>query len=197
MKPVLEPTTTTRSVLQRIADGDETAVDDCLHVYGGLVWSLAKRSMRCPSDAEDAVQEIFVEVWQSAARYEPDRGSETTFVATIARRKLIDRMRRRPEPAEALATMEDSTDTAHATPPPDLQVEVEDEARKARHCLQKFAERQREALRLSIQQSLPHRVIAQRLNLPLGTVKSLVRRGLLQLRECMDRPAVSGEGSAL
>ena len=80
-------------VLKRIAAGERAAVDECLKKYGGLVWSLARRMLRNQDDAEDAVQEIFVDVWKNAGRFDEAQASETTFIAMIARRRIIDRIR--------------------------------------------------------------------------------------------------------
>src|SRR5580700_12012752 len=82
------------SVLQRIASGDSAAVRDCIEQYGALVWSLARRLTRTPSDAEDATQEIFLDIWRSAGRFDAKQGSDRVFIAMIARRRLIDRLRK-------------------------------------------------------------------------------------------------------
>src|SRR5512145_3131135 len=84
----------TQSILERVARGDSKAVRECIDEFGGLVWAIARRMARTRADAEDAVQEIFVDVWKSAGRYDPSQGSEKVFVTTIARRRLIDRLRR-------------------------------------------------------------------------------------------------------
>ena len=81
------------TLLQRIAKGDASAVQECMETYGNLVWSLARRYSESAADAEDATQEIFLDIWKSAGRFDPERGKETTFIATIARRRLIDRVR--------------------------------------------------------------------------------------------------------
>src|SRR5690606_24550621 len=83
------------SVMPRVAAGDPAAMEDCLTRYGGLVWSLARRFSPTNADAEDAVQEVFIEVWRHADRYDESIASEPTFIAMIARRRLIDRQRRR------------------------------------------------------------------------------------------------------
>jgi DNA-directed RNA polymerase specialized sigma24 family protein len=84
-----------QTILQRVAAGDSSAVDDCLAQYGALVWSLARRHSPNYSDAEDAVQEAFLGIWQGAGRFDPEKGSETTFITMIVRRRLIDRHRKR------------------------------------------------------------------------------------------------------
>ena len=83
------------SLLERIAAGDESAVRECMDQYGGLVWTLARRFSESAADAEDASQEIFLEIWKSAARFDPARGSESLFITTVARRRSIDRLRAR------------------------------------------------------------------------------------------------------
>ena len=82
------------SVLQRIAAGESSAVRECIDQYGALVWSLARRLSRTPADAEDATQEIFLDIWRSAFRYDSSQGSPQVFIAMIARRRLIDRLRK-------------------------------------------------------------------------------------------------------
>lgn len=74
------------SLLQRIAGGDSAAVSECITKYGALVWSLARRLSRTASDAEDATQEIFLDIWRSAGRFDPSQGSDQIFIAMIARR---------------------------------------------------------------------------------------------------------------
>ena len=79
-----------QSLLQRIATGDEAAVDNCVDRYSNLIWSLALRMLPTAADAEDAVQEIFVEVWKNADRFDPEVGAEKTYILMLARRRLID-----------------------------------------------------------------------------------------------------------
>lgn len=173
------------SILKRIAHGDPQAVNECLNQYGNFLWSLAKRYCG-ESEAEDAVQEIFVELWRTADRFDSDKASEMTFVAMIARRRLIDRRRRGGRVPDLVSIDDAGCDVAQSGS--DDHVELSDEAAKAGECLKKLSEKQQQVLSLSIEQAQPHAVIADRLKMPLGTVKSYARRGLLQLRECMQRP---------
>lgn len=171
-------------LLQRVAAGDTDAVTACVDRFGGLIWTLARRLLGEPSEAEDAVQEVFIELWKSASRFDPSIASETTFVAMIARRRLIDirrRLARRPVdegvPVEQLAI--ESPDGAD-------QVEMRDEASQAAAALQLLRPEQRRVLQLAVCQGWPHQLIADRLGLPLGTVKTHVRRGLIKIREELD-----------
>jgi RNA polymerase sigma-70 factor, ECF subfamily len=169
------------SLLERIAAGDPTAVKECMSTYGGLVWSLARRFGASAADAEDATQEIFVEIWKSASRYDPQMGSEAVFVTTIARRRLIDRLRaqnRRPpteEFDEELTPIEPDAGAA----PGALAADVE----AARRALEQLNPAQREVLLLGIVEGLTHSEIATRIGKPLGTVKTHMRRGLIKVRE--------------
>lgn len=180
----------TVSALQRIARGDASAVDDCLEQYGGLVWSLSRRYCRADADAEDAAQEIFVELWKNAGRFDPAKASEATFVSMIARRRLIDRHRRGQSSPDTVSIQESVFDVSRGS---DIdRVELSDEAAKAAGCMEKLSTNQQEILTRSIHHCEPHASIAKTLKMPLGTVKSYARRGLLQLRECMERPANPG-----
>ena len=89
-------------LLQKIANGDSSAVDECLAKYGNLVWSIARRYSPNNSDAEDATQEVFLEIWKNAARYDSDLSSEATFITMIARRRLIDRHRKQSRRLETV-----------------------------------------------------------------------------------------------
>ena len=176
------------SVLQRIAGGDSTAVRECIEQYGALVWSLARRLTRSPSDAEDATQEIYLDVWRSAARFDPSQGSDKVFIAMIARRRLIDRLRKTraeppTEPIEALETM--------AWAEQGTASETTAEAEQAKRALAELRPEQRQVLELGLLHGLTQSEIASRLELPLGTVKSFMRRGLIKVREYMN---VDAEG---
>ena len=82
------------TLLERIGRGDRTAVAECIDTYGGLVWSLARQFQANEADAEESVQEIFMEIWTRANRYDAGKASEATFISMLARRRLIDRIRR-------------------------------------------------------------------------------------------------------
>ncbi|MCA9253558.1 MAG: sigma-70 family RNA polymerase sigma factor [Phycisphaerales bacterium] len=169
------------TLLQKVAAGETAAVAACVDAYGGLVWSLARRFLDHPSEAEDAVQEVFIEIWKNAARFDPTVASETTFVAMIARRRLIDRRRR-----DARRPVNESTPVDELSiPSPDTldEIDIRDEAAHAASALGRLKPDQRRVLKLAVCQGWPHQLIADRLGMPLGTVKTHVRRGLIKLRE--------------
>lgn len=179
------------SVLPRIAAGDPVAVGDCIARYGGLVWALARRFLGNPADAEDAVQDVFIELWKNAGRFDPARAAEATYVTMIARRRLIDRKRKmgRTPPAQPLA---DEPAGPGAVP----RVEVEDEAAKAAAALAELREDERQVIRLAVYDGLTHEQIAATTGLPVGTVKTHIRRGLIRVREQLNTPQPIQRGAA-
>ncbi len=178
------------SVLQRIASGDSAAVRECIEQYGPLVWSLARRLSRSPADAEDATQEIFLDIWRSAGRFDASQGSDKLFIAMIARRRLIDRLRKRTaepsmDPVEALESV--------AWADPGTASETSQEAEQAARALAELRPEQWQVLELGLLHGMSQSEIAARLGLPLGTVKSFMRRGLIKVREYMN---IDAEGVA-
>jgi len=169
------------TILDKVAVRDPGAVEKCLARYGGLIWSLARRMSPTISDAEDAVQEIFVDLCRHASRFDPQREpSEATFVAMIARRRLIDRYRQHrrqvktvPIDASRAITV---TMSLHG-------LELRDEFGHVRELLAQLRSEERQILELIFIHGLSQSETAEILNMPLGTVKTHSRRGLLRLRE--------------
>jgi RNA polymerase sigma factor (sigma-70 family) len=171
----------TLPLLHRVATGDGEAVRECIARWGGLVLSLARRL--APGEAEDAVQDVFLDLWRSAARFDPAVASETTFVAMVARRRLIDRRRknRRMPQTESLADAPTPIEVAAFG-----RVEDSAEASIAADALARLRPEQRLVLVLSACHGLSHEEIAATVNMPLGTVKAHARRGLLRVRAMLD-----------
>ncbi len=184
------------SLLGRVAAGEATAMEDCLTRYGGLVWSIARRLSSTQVDAEDAVQEIFIELWRVADRYDAAIASEPTFIATIARRRLIDRRRRQDRRPVAAAWTDDAA--IQPTPGPPEWLELCEEAEIARRKLRELSADQQRVLTLAIDGGLTQTEIAARLGMPLGTVKTHSRRGLTRLRDSLavEREGASAPGGA-
>lgn len=180
------------SLLQRIVAGDMAAMQECIDHYGGLVWSLARRLSLSPGDAEDGVQEVFIELWKHAGRFDPSIASETTFVSMIARRRLIDRRRSRMTQEGHVKTSGEIAESS-AQFEGDSSTEMSDEARLARESLQRLSPDQQRVLTLSIQYGLTHQQIAEHTGFPLGTVKTHARRGLMKVREELEARKVENE----
>lgn len=174
-------------LLPLVAAGEPGAVAAVIERYGGLLWSLARRTLRDPTEAEDAVQEIVIELWRHAERYDASVASETTFVAMVARRRLIDRLRGQARQPRVEPIPE--SDLRAEEPPPD-RLEAEDEISRVSDALAHLPEAQQASVRLAVFDGLTHQRIAEVLQLPLGTVKSHIRRGLANLRDRLaDAPA--------
>lgn len=168
-------------MLHRVSQGDEEAVQACIARFAGLVWMLARRVGLPESEIDDIVHEIFTEIWKHGYKYDPAIASETAFVATIARRRLIDRRRklgRQPIKQQLFEETRISTPTEPRT-------FVTDEARRAEAALTQLSNEQQRVLRLSVYEGLSHELIARSTGLPLGTVKTHARRGLIKLREIL------------
>ncbi len=185
------PTGGATCLLERIAGGDASAVRPLIDAYGGFVWSIVRA--RFPgsqhmSDAEDVVQDVFASIWKDAGRFDPAKGSEKTFIAVIARRRVIDRLRRSGALQESVlesnqldGQLEAHVDTLAI---PGLASRAED-VRKAAQALENLPQPQRMVLRLFIVSGHTHEQISVATGVPLGTVKSHIRRGLARVREEM------------
>jgi RNA polymerase sigma factor (sigma-70 family) len=175
-------------LLPRVAAGESDAVAACLDRYANLVWSLARRYTSSQADAEDAVQEIFIDLWSSAGRYDPGKASETTFVAMIARRRLIDRLRKdRREPGMEELEHAQALDE----PGPSARVEARDEAARASRLIRTLKPEQQQVIKMAVYDGQTHQSIADTLGMPLGTVKTHLRRGLMRIRGAMQTPVVA------
>ena len=182
-------------LLPLVASGDQGVVHLTMDRYAGLVWSLARRWCETEADAEDAVQDIFLDIWKSAARFDSSVASETTFVAMIARRRLIDRRRRigrRPK-GEALVP---EAHVDHAEPDVDAGQARSDDAQRAARAMEELSTDQRRVLRLSIFHGLSHDKISSATGMPLGTVKTHARRGLIRLRKALGVDEAASAGGA-
>ena len=168
------------SLLERIGAGDRIAVEECLTRYGGLVWSLAIRHIPNRAEAEEVVQEIFIDVWRNAGRFNIRVASELTFIAMIARSRLIDFRRKRQR---SVATVPITSEIDRAESAATDSIVTGDEIGRAREYLTQLRSMERKVLELAIDKGLSHSQIAEELGVPLGTVKTNARRGLIRLRE--------------
>ena len=169
-----------KNLLAEVATGDSKAFEELTKKYGNLIWSIARRYLSNQAEAEDAVQEIFLALWQSASRFDANKGSEITFIATIARRRLIDGLRKNNK-HKILQSIDDSISNDVFQQKSNLEKNAE--LSLAIGILETLEKKDQELLSLSIYQGYSHVEIAKILNLPLGTVKTKIRRNLMKIRE--------------
>ena len=162
-------------ILRRLTAGDPQALGDFYDLYAGLVNGLALRILRDTAEAEDVVQEVFVQVWRQASRYDASRGTPEAWLCTMARTRALDRLRRRvsrrEEPAEAAPASTAAPTTADTI--------------AVRKALDGLSTDQRKALELAYYEGLTQSEIATRLGEPLGTVKTRIRTAMIRLREVL------------
>jgi len=178
-------------ILPRVAKNEPGAASECIARYEGLVWSLVRRFCRNRADAEDAVQDVFIEIWRSAGRYNPLLASEATFVGVIARRELIDRCRTQRRRAGETFLGDQQEQVQRADP---ATLEVREEAKLASRSVAKLGASEQLVLSLAIDRGITHTGIAKVTGMPVGTVKTHVRRGLMKLRWMMDAQGGRGQG---
>jgi RNA polymerase sigma-70 factor (ECF subfamily) len=164
----------------------------CITQYGGIVWSIAKRYIKDNSEAEDLVQEVFTEIWKKAASFDPAIAAESTFVGLIARRRAIDFLRRqgRQPGFEPLAA-------AESLPLPTSETSsINCDPETVKSSLANLPSDTRQLFHLFFEDGFTHPEIAEKTGLPLGTVKTRLRRGLITLREQLQRLGISNSQAA-
>jgi RNA polymerase sigma-70 factor (ECF subfamily) len=164
--------------------GEERAFERLYDLLAPRVYGLARRVVRDPAQAEEVAQEVFVEVWRTAARFDPARGSATAWVSTIAHRRAVDRVRSEQAAADRIRRVAE-----HATERPYDEVIDETmaglEHQQVRQCVLMLTGLQREAITLAYYRGYSYREVAELLGVALSTVKARMRDGLIRLRDCL------------
>lgn len=170
--------------MQRVAAGDERAVAELYDRFGALVFKTARQVLSSRAEADDAVQEIFVRLWRTADRFDPRRAKLVTWVMLIARRHLIDRLRRAQATTHPSSLGEDWTEagTSPESGPDVAPLNLERNSR-LRERIARLPDQQRIVIERAYLQGFTLREISEQLNAPLGTIKSALSRGLARLRE--------------
>lgn len=173
-----------QELLGAVARGDEAAFARVYDAVAGPVLGLVRSVLRDPAQSEEVAQEVLVEVWQTATRFQASRGSAMTWVMTLAHRRAVDRVRS----AQASADREHKAALLEQTPAFDEvaeQVESRLEREQVRRCMRTLTELQRQSVTLAYYQGFTYREVAELLAAPLGTVKTRLRDGLIRLRDCL------------
>jgi len=170
--------------LAQVADGDRGAFESLYRASASRLLGVCIRVLHDRDEAEDALQDVYVRIWRKAAQFDPARAAATTWLATIARNTAIDRLRARPQvqlaPAELIEAMPDGGDT------PLESTERAGDRSRLDTCFDTLEPRRRQLIRAAFFDGATYEELAQRVGSPLGSVKSWIRRGLLQLRACLE-----------
>ncbi|MHA7813890.1 MAG: RNA polymerase sigma factor [Phycisphaerales bacterium] len=175
-------------LLADVANGDQEAMRALIKRYSGLVWSLVRRKISAQNDAEDLVQEIFADVWKSAHRYDPNVGSEDTFVAMITRRRIIDQIRRIGRAPTQVTLDAPNARTACSENEDIERLDTTPNAKRVMRVLRSLRPERRQTIELAVVHGLSHSQIAESTGMPLGTVKAHLRRGLDEVRTLLHPP---------
>lgn len=175
-----------KSAMLRMARGDRSALEEVYRLTNVKLFGICYRILEDRKEAEDALQDVYISLWRNAARYDASRASPIAWLATFARNRAVDRLRtgkvrRGAVPVDHAAELPDENPAADA-----MLIDAEREAH-VHACLEALGEPQRGAIRTAFLDGRTYAEIAQAQDVPLGTMKSWIRRGLARLKACMER----------
>jgi RNA polymerase sigma-70 factor (ECF subfamily) len=171
-------------LLRAIASGDRLSLSALYERTSAKLYGIVLRLLRSEADAEEVLQEVFVSVWRNAGRFDEKRASPITWLCTLARNRAIDRLRRRQL---NLAPIEEAFEVALDEPSAFDQIEARQHAWRLRTCLDELDARPRAMIEAAFLDGATYSELATREGVPLGTMKSWIRRGLQRLKGCLER----------
>jgi RNA polymerase sigma factor (sigma-70 family) len=170
-------------LLLRVQRGDQQAFADLYQATSSRIFGVIHRMLHNRSEAEDILQDVYLAAWRRADTFDPARGNALTWLITLGRNRTIDRMREhREEPLD-----EDAPDIEDEAPTPAAVAELSEERMRLERCLQLLEPQQGRAVREAFFTGVTYSELAERLSVPLGTMKSWIRRSLMQLKLCLER----------
>ena len=171
-------------LLDQVAGHDQASLRSLYERTSAKLYGICLRLLPDEAEAQDVLQEVYMCVWRGAASFDASRASPITWLATIARNRSIDRLRARRAPAEDLEAASEVPDDR----PSSLEVlETAEDASRLRRCLDELESRARNAIRSAFFEGASYPELARREGVPLPTMKSWIRRGLISLRGCLER----------
>lgn len=170
--------------LSRVATGDKRAFAELYDATAPRIYGLVRRLLVDPAQSEEVTQEIFLEIWQTATRYQPERGSAMSWMLTMAHRRAVDRVRASQSSRERDSRI-GIRDYDREYDQVAEHVEITMEGERVKRALQGLTELQRQAVELAYYRGLSHSEIAAELHVPVGTVKTRIRDGMIRLRDAM------------
>jgi RNA polymerase sigma-70 factor (ECF subfamily) len=173
------------ALLAQIAMGNRAAFDALYRATANRLFGICLRVLTQRSEAEDALQDVYTTVWRKAAQFDPSKAGATAWLAMIARNKAIDRLRSLPF-QQARTSLELDQDVEDPAASPAQAVQTATDRERLEHCLDRLEPKRRSLIRSAFFDGLTYEELATRIEAPLGSIKSWIRRGLLQLRECLD-----------
>jgi RNA polymerase sigma-70 factor (ECF subfamily) len=171
-------------LLELVARGDEAAFETLYDRHSGVVFGLSRSVLRDPHQAEEVAQEVMLEIWRTAPRFDASKGSAKAWISTMAHRRAVDRVRSSQASRsrdEAVAAGQGERDYDDVVEKVESRLDVE----RVRHCLQGLTPRQHDTVTLAYYGGHSYAHVADLLKLPLGTVKTRMRDGLIRLRDCL------------
>ncbi len=174
------------AALRRVAGGDRAALRFVYDETAAKLLGVCLRILNDRSEAEDVLQEVYLNVWRKAVSFDESRASPITWLVAIARNRAIDRVRSGAV-ARLSTPIEDAAEIADPAPLATETIEAAQENRRLYSCLEELESRQGTAIRAAFIDGLTYEELAERMGVPLGTMKSWIRRGLAKLRACLER----------
>ena len=173
------------SLVEQVAAGDQAALATLYDTTNRLVYGLILRVLGDISSAEEVLLDVYTQVWRQAASYDTGRGTPLAWLTTIARSRAIDRLRSGWQDQQRKESLETLGDAPAATASPEEMTVASERQRLVRAALDALSPEQREVIELAYYSGLSHSEIAEKLNQPLGTVKTRTRLGMMKLREAL------------
>lgn len=171
-------------LLVRVAKGDNDAFEAVFTRASGPIYGLVRRVLRDPAQSEEVAQEVLINVWKSASRFDEKQGSAMAWIMTMAHRRAVDRVRSEQSATERARRLSSrSFEPSYDEVSEAVEIRLEKEA--VRRCLGSLTELQRESVGLAYYGGYSYREVSELLDVPLGTVKTRMRDGLIRLRDCL------------